>query len=204
MMQQFEEYRADKEIEIKLKLDENNLIILERWLKDNAIYTQEDTQEEYYLNPQDLSWFKTHPEGYKYALQYLRVRISPFGDTLCYKDWTSSVNSDATALYCTEKEVNITDGYKMLELLKCLGYSNCTTFKKRRQNFTYNNIEISIDTVDNLGVFVEFEIKKRTYKEDLEEYAALKNFINSIGFSKYHIQTQGFIILLWNPDFNWT
>lgn len=202
-MKESKQLTASKEIEVKIKLDTKNLEFFKKWLEENATYIGADLQEEYYLNPKDSSWFKVHPEGYIYALRYLRIRMSPLGDTICYKDWTPWSDAEITAPYCSEQEVGVTDGLVALELLKSLGYTKITAFKKRRQSFVYKNMEISIDSVDDLGVFIEFEVKEREYATEIEEYESLKSFIRSIGFSNYDIQKQGFIILLWNPNFNW-
>lgn len=78
------------EIEIKIKASIKTTEHINTWLKENAIFQSEMVQEEYYLDNPNDSWFLQHESGYRYALKYLRVRITQSGASICFKGWVSS------------------------------------------------------------------------------------------------------------------
>ena len=58
---------------------------------------------------------------------------------------------------CIEKELEISDGEKMLEILKFLKYKQVPIVDKKRIKTKINEIEICLDSVDGLGEFIEAE-----------------------------------------------
>lgn len=199
------EKNKNEEIEIKIKLNQQNLNYLKQWLKENARYNGESPQEDHYFDNPENSWFKIHEEGYKYALQYLRVRISPSGNSICFKNWdTNNQSTGSMGLYCQDYEVPISDPHNHIKLLESIGFTDRTTIKKTRQSYLYEVFEIAIDTAKGIGTFVEFEIKNRMHNSANLEYKRVLKFIKDIGLRDFKIQKQGFIILAWNPDFNFT
>lgn len=201
MSQLIEQKSKTEEIEIKIKISDKELEILMKSLSQNAEFFCENLQEDYYFNNPNHSWFLEHQDGYRYALKYLRVRISAYGDTICFKDWETASYAGNAGLYCKDIETHISDGHVMISLLEQIGFTDRTKFKKYRKSYIYTDFEISIDTVDGLGTFVEFEVKKRKYQDPHAEYERILEFIKELGIKNYTIQKQGFIILLWNPGF---
>ncbi len=58
---------------------------------------------------------------------------------------------------CMEHELEISDGEKMKEIIKLLGFREDVTVKKIRVKTMYKDIEISLDSVELLGEFIEAE-----------------------------------------------
>ena len=195
----------NEEIEVKIKLTDSGVDSLTQWLSTHAVYKDKVLQEEYYLdNPKD-SWFLEHDEGYRYALKYLRVRFTKHGDFVCYKDWETGPQKGVAGLYCKDIEYKVPSGEQALALFNSLGYTDITKFSKTRKSFHYKDFEIAVDSVEGLGVFFEFEVKNRLYDDQHAEYQRLISFIeNDLGISNYTIQKQGFIVLLWNTQHDFT
>ena len=192
----------NEEIEVKIRVVDSISEKITAWMKKNAEFKYRITQEEYYLNNPNSSWFRTHQSGYRYALQYLRVRFTKNGDSVCFKNWETSDKQGEAGLFCKDIEYKVNCGKQALALFKSLGFTDTTKFYKLRETYVYQDIEISIDTVEGLGCFIEFEIKVRQHEDQKYEYNRLISFIeNDLAISDYKIQKQGFIILLWNPNF---
>ena len=67
----------NKEVELKIQIDNVDLQNVQGWLHQNAKHVDEVIKHtEYYLNKPSTSFFFIAPEGYKDALDYLRVRIT--------------------------------------------------------------------------------------------------------------------------------
>lgn len=192
------------EVEIKIKVDETNFIHLQKWLNNNAEYLSEIVQEDYYFNNPDNSWFKMHEEGYKYALKYLRIRVTDRGSSICYKDWNTSENDGKSGLFCKDLEMPIPNTEKYILLLESIGFTEKTKIKKSRKSYIYKDFLIDVDTVKNVGTFIEFEVNNKIHDNPKAEYKRLENFIKNLGLTNFTIQKQGFIILAWNPNFNFT
>ena len=165
---------TDTEIEIKVKLDKFNFNSLQEWLKVNAQYLGKTIQEDYYFDNPDNSWFKIHEEGYKYALKYLRVRITDQGNSMCYKDWETSDCKGKSGFYCKDLEIPISDTKKHILLLESIGFTDKTKIKKHRKSYLYEDFIIDIDTVKDIGTFIEFEVRNKIYNNPKTEYNRIK------------------------------
>lgn len=189
------------EIEIKISINDNDFAHLQEWLSVNAEYIGKSKQKDYYFDNPSNSWFIAHNDGYRYALKYLRVRSSDDGNSICFKNWTSNNASNASELYCYDVEIPIADSKPYILFFEALGFTDKTIIKKIRQSYVYGDFAISIDTTQDLGTFVEFEIKKRRHKNPEDEYKKIQEFIKAVGLKRFTIQKHGFVILAWNRDF---
>jgi predicted adenylyl cyclase CyaB len=82
--------------------------------------------------------------------------------------------------------------------LKQLGYTDCIIIDKVRKKYLYNEFEIVIDNVKNLGIFVEVELKEEV--GDVKEgHKILKEFLKTIGIRKFKEQFRGYVSMFWNP-----
>lgn len=192
----------NKEIEVKIQADEEIFNKMQNWLNSNAKYIKEIHHLEYYINNPNTSFFFTSEEGYKDALDYLRVRITENGDYLCYKKFHEDPVLKRP-IYCDEHEVKISDGKKTLELMKALGYNEQSRMEKLRKIYQYEDFEIVIDDVKDLGKFIEIELKK-VVSDPKEGLQIIYDFLKSIGINKIKLQRRGYISMIWNPDYNFT
>ena len=189
-----------KEIEVKIKINDQSLSKAKAWLEKNATYQGEKNHTEYYLNKPATTFFFTAPEGYRDAMDYLRVRLTETGDSACFKKFHEDP-IEKRPLYCDEYEVEVSDGKKTLELFKALGYTDQTLMQKTRNTYSFDCFEIVIDQVKNLGTFMEVELKGEV--SDVKAgIRHIYDFLKSIGVDKFELQKRGYVSMLWNPEFN--
>lgn len=189
-----------EEIEIKLSLDEYDYMHLQNWLSSSAQFLYQLDQVDIYFNNPDNSWMRIHKEGYRFALKYLRVRITDKGSSVCFKDWETGANKGECGVYCRDVELKISDPISQIALLENIGFSEKTEIRKNRTSYCYRDVLIEIDHSPGLGTFVEFEVRKRKHSLPEDEYEHLRQFIDSLGLRNFKVQKHGFIILAWNPD----
>lgn len=140
-----------KEIEIRYKL--NNKRELEEWLNKNAkiIHTSHQI-DTYYDNK--LNSFAKDPE---HIYDWLRVREENDNITLNYKHWLPE--GEIIRTYCDENELTISSAEEMKKILCNLGFEVFIVVDKLRNIWLYKDYEISIDTVKQLGDYIEIEYK---------------------------------------------
>ena len=87
---------------------------------------------------------------------------------------------------CIEREFEISDGEKMLEILHLIGYTKLPTADKRRIKTIFNDMEIVLDAVENLGEFIEVEkvVTVEDPKERLQIQQELFVFLEKLGVTK--------------------
>jgi len=85
--------------------------------------------------------------------------------------------------YSVYEIVNIKNGKDMLSLLAGSLKVLCKV-KKKRELFIYENARIHLDTVQNLGKFIEFEIVCRTKKDEKEAPGKMKFLKKEFGISE--------------------
>lgn len=190
-----------KEIEVKIQISDAQLVNVEQWLKQRGSFCGTVQHEEYYLdNPTSPLTFIS-PEGYKDARYYLRVRRSPEkGDSVCLKKWYGDAKTGKKT-HCDEWEISVSDGKTALELLSQLGFTDATPIKKTRRIYCVDEFEVVIDTVEDLGVFIEIELKE--FVDDVE--AGLQRIYDAIkrmGITTCKKQERGYTSMVWNPHYD--
>jgi len=190
----------NKEIEIKIQVNSKLRQQIQTWLDKNATHMGSAHHIEYYLNKPATTFFFSAQEGYKDALDYLRVRLTNNGDSFCLKKFHEDP-IEKKPLYCDEYEVQVSDGKKTLELMKAIGYTEQTLVEKTRNTYKFDVFEIVVDQVKNLGLFMEVELKI----EAENTHAGIKliyDFLKSIGITEFKLQTRGYVSMLWNPEYD--
>lgn len=140
-----------KEIEIRYKL--NNKSELEKWLNQNAklIHTSHQI-DTYYDNK-----FNSFAKDQEHIYDWLRVREENNNITFNYKHWLPE--GELVRTYCEENELNISSAQEMNKILCNLGFEIFIVVDKMRNSWKFENYEISIDTVEQLGDYIEIEYK---------------------------------------------
>jgi len=190
----------NKEIEVKIQIDTQLLHQTKDWLDRNAKYLGTINHTEYYLNKPETTFLFIAPQGYKDAMDYLRVRLTKNGDSFCFKKFHEDP-VDKRPLYCDEYEVKVSDGKEILKLMKAIGYTEQTLVEKVRNIYKFDVFEIVIDQVTNLGVFMEIELKTKVDNAKVG-LNLIYDFLKSIGIIKFKLQTRGYVSMLWNPEYN--
>ena len=183
-----------KEIELKVKVSEGQLIIIKEWLSKNAKFVGEFEHKDHYLDNPKESFFFTSEKGEKDALKFLRVRFDKQnGDSACFKNWHFSKELNRTT-HCDETEFKVSCGKAALEMFEALGYKTEYTREKVRKMYLTSKLEITIDNIKNSGIFhglyVELEIIDDSIGvKDGRQY--MFDTLKSIGIDLVEIQTRG-------------
>ncbi len=102
-----------------------------------------------------------------------------------------------------ERELEIADGPVMIEIIKLLNYKQVPIVDKKRIKANVNNIEISLDSVKNLGEFIEVEkIVTLDNPEDRKQIQSeLCDFLETIGVLKEdHLVNHKYDIMLFEKQ----
>lgn len=190
---------AAKEIELKISVPPHTYAHIEAWLKNNANYIGESEQKEYYItHPQD-SWDYT--AGFKDTLKTMRVRHEQKGDSFCYKYRHLDPVTKKTS-HRDEYEIKIENGDTMINILKLLGYTEHTVITKKRTTYLIQNIfEVVFDDVQNVGKFMEIELKEPT--DDVKSgIAKIEQLLKEMGIREFTQYDRSYIHMIWNPHYD--
>lgn len=102
-----------------------------------------------------------------------------------------------------ERELQISDGEMMIEIVKLLKYQEAPTVDKKRTKTKYKDMTIELDVVKDLGEFIEVE--KIVADENIEVRKniqhELANFIETLGVSKEDLLVNSkYDIMLWEKN----
>lgn len=171
----------DIELEIKVRLSKEEYNSLEKCLNTNAKFLKESTHIDTYYEPTHRKF----TENLEYISEWLRIGERGNEIILNYKNWYDN-------LYCDEYEVKIDNKKLMEKILEKLGVKELIKVNKTRKTYLYKNkYEIALDTVKNLGYFIEIENKKydkpilEEYDELIEEATNLKINLNNVTHKGY-------------------
>lgn len=101
-------------------------------------------------------------------------------------------------LDCVEKEVTVSDGEKMEQILELLGYALVMRIRKTRRKGLCDGYEVCLDEVDGLGSFIELE--KMTDEPAAEVQTQMFSWLTSLGIAESDRVTQGYDTLLYNAS----
>jgi len=161
-----------KEIEIRFEL--LNLDELTNYLNVNANKISETYQiDTYYDNP--LSSFV---KDFDHIYDWLRVRNENGVFSLNYKHWLP--DGEIIRTYCEEQEILVSSAKDMNQLLENLGFKVLVVVNKRRTVWLYNEYEIAIDVVADLGEYIEIEYKGRTIDDVHAIHRSLYDVLSEI------------------------
>lgn len=161
----------DIEMEVKLKLEENQFNTIFNRLKQSTKNVETAIQKDTYFIPKYKSFDN----------EYLRLRNENGVNILTYK------NKIAEG-YCEELETIIESGDKLEKILSKLCLKKMGTIHKKRQKILYDSkYEFAFDEVEGLGCFLEIEIKKIELDKKEELYKLLE-LLQKFNINKYSIE----------------
>ncbi|MCU0680170.1 MAG: class IV adenylate cyclase [Planctomycetes bacterium] len=99
-------------------------------------------------------------------------------------------------LDCIEKELIVDDEQELIDIINLLGYREVITIKKRRQKTKWNDLEICLDMVEDLGNFIEVEKLSIESGEKIQE--ELYVWLESFGFTRPKEIIHGYDVLVYN------
>jgi adenylate cyclase class 2 len=94
---------------------------------------------------------------------------------------------------CIERELEISDGEKMTEILKFIKYKEVSMVDKKRIKTKLDDMEIVIDEVKELGEFIEVEkmVSNENGSERQEMQRGLVKFLEKLGVAKEDVLVNG-------------
>lgn len=176
-------------IEIELKFPILNSNEIQLFLTKNAKYKLESFQHDIYFNPPHRNFLEDKDN----VCEWFRIRVSNQKAEINYKDWLPHEVKIKT--HCKEYET-VVDSYDQLrEILNALNFVKLIEVKKTRKIWDYNDVEISIDIVDDLGEFIEIEYKGNLSNiNDARKY--LFQILVEIGAKTAEIDLKGYPFLM--------
>lgn len=141
----------DKEIEIKLRVEDNRSLL--GFLEKNAELVSETFQRDEYFTPAHRNFLDVRP-----VKEWFRLREEDKGCSLNYKHWHYDEDGKTT-YHCDEYEVSVGDSTKARNILIAVGLTPLIVVAKKRKTFLFGDYEVSLDTVEGLGEYVEVEYK---------------------------------------------
>src|SRR5438874_13113054 len=100
------------EIEVKIQISDHNQQILDSWLEKRAMNCGTTHQIEHYINNPRISFILNSKDGFRDALEFLRIRLSDKGDSVCFKHWHAD-SETGKLTHCDEYETKVQDGKTM-------------------------------------------------------------------------------------------
>lgn len=172
------------EIERKYKITKNIYDEVTELLNNKNLNFKLEKQNDIYFSPTNFPFF-----GGEIDNEALRIRILDDKNILSYKKFYYATY-DMPA-HCDEHEMVIEDVEKMKLILKDLRINEAFTLKKTRKTYIYENIEIALDKVEDLGYFIEFELldssnlekSSKIMDELLKEFKITEDMRNYDGYA---------------------
>jgi predicted adenylyl cyclase CyaB len=188
-----------KEIEIKFQLDSLALARVRTLLDTNGSFQKEAQHCETYFDNPAKSYIIENPDGFRDAHEFLRVRHTNKGDSVCYK--VSRLDDQGKPLYRDEFETTVGDANTMITVFEKLGFTNKTILQKTRRTYQMGDFEIVIDDVQDLGTFLEVELKCEA-SDPQAGVAMIKTFLrDQLGLSTIIHFNCAYLHIAWNPDY---
>ncbi len=182
----------DIEIEIQVKI-ENNEALLE-FLEKNGEFKYEKRQIDEYFSPAHRNFIGIRP-----VKEWLRLRDANGTYSINYKDWHYDGTGESN--YCDEFETKVENIDQIRKILSVLNFKSIAVVDKLRKVWHYKEYEIAVDSVKNLGDFVEIEYIGTDVKADPKKIAEeMVDFLKSIGCGEITINYLGYPFLLLFPE----
>ena len=166
-----------KETEVELKYAIKDKEKLLKWLKKNAKFLYEKKQVDEYFTPAHRNFFDK-----KAPVEYLRIRKTGEKYSTAYKHWYAMEGAREHS-HCDEYETDVEDGEQLRKILMALDFKTLVVVDKHRIAFEYNDFEITIDDVKQVGVVCEIEMNDG-YNDVFDAHKKIKELAKKLDFSE--------------------
>jgi adenylate cyclase class 2 len=178
------------EIEIQVNIENSKSLI--DFLEKNAEFKSENHQVDEYFSPAHRDFIKVKPIN-----EWLRLRNSNDKYFINYKNWYRE--KDGKSYHCDEYETKIEDLVKLKNIFSVLNFKPLVTVDKIRKIWVYKDYEVAVDSVKNLGDFVEIEYIGKGKVDPKEITKEMVDFLKSVGCGKIKRDYQGYPFMLLFP-----
>lgn len=146
-----------------------------------AKFKDSETQKDYYFK---LKGKEKEPQQKGSFIIRLRQSKNNF---MTYKELTSEEGA------WIEHEVEIKDIENMKNILEKMGYTNVLTINKTRTKGIFNQFNLCIDNINELGHYIEIELCNEDTKEAKQKIISL---LKEIGIDQKDIEERGYARIL--------
>ncbi len=182
----------DIEIEIQVKVEHTTPLL--EFLEKNANFKGEQHQRDEYYVPVHRDFVGVRPVN-----EWLRLREANGACSINYKFWHRDENGSST--YCDEYETSVGDKEQIKKIFSAMDFTPRIIVDKTRKAWHYKDWEVSLDSVKDLGDFVEIEYKGEDEDVDPIQIAAeMVAFLKSIGCGVIKKNHVGYPFQLLYPD----
>ena len=128
----------------------------------------------------------------QFPYEWLSIRSRGTKHKVCYKHFHPAGAERHT--HCDEHEFLTDNPEAQTKLLQSLGFRPIITVDKHRQTFQFMDTEVALDTVKDLGHFIEIEANERS---DLDiGQAQVQEAVNALGLTGIKRDLRGYPFLL--------
>ena len=175
-----------REIEIKAKLKDKDKV-MEKLKALGCSFESPITQSDT-VYAEDVDTL----ENFRSGTVFLRLRVKNNSKVL-FTLKTRGVNDLDSPV---EIELEVSSKEEMEKAIIIMGYKEAITVNKTRVITHYNNCEICIDDVENLGMFIEMEkLTEEGNSQEIQE--EMFKFFESLGITHDDRVMSGYDILMW-------
>ncbi len=167
------------EIEVKAKAQDFDLLIVN--LKELGCTLSEPIVQDDYI-------YQKKDGGKEKGFPVLRIRKQNKKILFTLK------KNRSNELDCIEKEIEVNNDIILSEIIELLDYTKTVEVHKKRIKTNYKDYEICLDSVDNLGYFIEVEKMSDEDGEKIQN--ELFDFLETIGIKKEDRVFKGYDTLL--------
>ena len=179
-------FKDNIEMEIKIKLTKEEFEKLNKYMKSVGTYLL-------HSNQQDIYYQSDYMDGD--INKSIRLRLSGNKKILTYKTYNNN-------MYCEEYEVEIDNSNNLQKIFDFMGLKKVAEVKKERRVYSYQDkYAVFLDRVENLGYYLEIEVKG-TIKDFYEEYDNLLKGCRYLGLNLNNIERKRYPELLLNKKLN--
>jgi len=180
------------EIEIEVNIEHSKPLL--EFLEKNAKFISKAHQIDEYFTPSHRDFLKIRP-----IKEWLRLRNSDNKYSINYKNWHPDQNGKTH--YCDEYETKIENLDTAKKILQVLDFKPIVTVNKIRKTWLYKEYEIALDSVKNLGNFVEIEYKGNDEKADPAKITQdMISFLKNLNCGDIKRNFRGYPFILLFPD----
>ncbi len=182
------------DIEIEIQVIVENIKPLIDFLEENAEFKSEKHQIDEYFSPTHRNFIGVRPVN-----EWLRIRDSDGKYSINYKNWHR--DKDGKSHHCDEYETKIEDFAQLKKILEVLNFKPLVNVDKIRKIWEYKDYEIAVDSVKELGDFVEIEYIGKEEKVDPKKITEeMVNFLKSVGCGRIKRNYVGYPFQLLFPE----
>lgn len=179
----------DIEIEIKIPLDEETFINVKEKIRASCKFVKSSHQIDEYFTPAHRNFLEP-----KFPFEWLSIRKRNNKVFLNYKHYYPE-NCEITT-HCDEFETEVKDSNQLEKIFSALNLKRLVTVEKEREVYLYNDeFEVALDTVKELGHFMEIEVRK-SFGSIEETREKLFEFAKNLGLDVSKIDKRGYPFLL--------